>query len=114
MSGTETNLYDTTDPSKGSFLVDNNVGYINDCDPDHSTSGTTSKIFGAANVAANNFTTASMSGFIEWENLKGNSNKNYCDVMSMFEPDAIPVLLSLAEEYAVCDRFFAAHPGQTW
>jgi phospholipase C len=114
LSGDETNLYDTFDPSKGEFKVDTNVGYINDCDPDHSTTGTTSKIFGAINVENNNLTVASMEGFIEWENNKGHSSENYCDVMSMFQTSEIPVLTSLASEYAIMDRFFAAHPGQTW
>jgi phospholipase C len=95
-------------------VVNDDVGYINDCDPDHGTPATTSKIFGAAAVANNNFSVASMSGFIEWENNRGNAKNNYCDVMSMFDPDEIPVIVSLAQEYAIMDRFFAAHPGPTW
>ena len=39
---------------------------------------------------------------------------SYCGVMKMFTPDRIPVLTHLAQEFAIMDRFFAAHPGPTW
>jgi phospholipase C len=55
-----------------------------------------------------------MSGFVEFEANAGHGPKNYCGVMSMFSPERIPVITALAEEFAIMDRFFAAHPGPTW
>jgi phospholipase C len=35
-------------------------------------------------------------------------------VMHYFKPEQIPVLSRLALEFAVCDRWFASAPCQTW
>jgi phospholipase C len=51
-----------------------------------------------------------MGGFVSYEA----THKNYCDVMNGFSPDRLPVINSLADEFAVMDRFFASHPGPTW
>ncbi len=34
--------------------------------------------------------------------------------MKCFSPEQLPVLVSLAREYAVCDRWFSSMPGPTW
>ena len=68
--------------------------YINRCDPDHSTPATKEKV-------ANN-----MGGFVSFENAKGHKNKNYCDVMRTFTPEKLPVLTTLAKEFAIMDEFF--------
>ncbi len=115
LTGSEFNYFDTTDPSKGKFVVDDNVGMINDCDPSHTTGPTTAKIFGAAAAAAGDLTNATMGGFVEYEGLAaGHAAENYCDVMSMMRPASVPVITGLAQEFALMDRFFASHPGPTW
>lgn len=35
-------------------------------------------------------------------------------IMSCFAPEQIPVLVTLAREFAVCDHWFASMPGPTW
>jgi phospholipase C len=35
-------------------------------------------------------------------------------IMKCFSPDQVPVLTTLAREFAVCDRWFASIPGPTW
>ncbi len=35
-------------------------------------------------------------------------------VMKCFRPEQLPVLTTLAREYAVCDRWFCSIPGPTW
>lgn len=55
-----------------------------------------------------------MSGFVEWENQRGEAKTNYCAVMSTFTPQDIPVMSALASEFVLMDRFFCAHPGPTW
>jgi hypothetical protein len=54
-----------------------------------------------------------MIGFIEFENIRG-ENQNYCEVMSMIPPQNVPVISTLASEFAIMDRFFADHAGPTW
>ncbi len=39
---------------------------------------------------------------------------NYCNVMSGFKPEDLPVVNALASEFALMDRFFSSHPGPTW
>ena len=53
-----------------------------------------------------------MSGFVEWE--AKHANTNYCDVMSMLSPEHVPIISTLASEFAIMDHMFAAHPGPTW
>lgn len=55
-----------------------------------------------------------MSGFVERENGRGNAKRHFCDVMSAFTPERLPVLSALVEEFAVFDRFFCSHAGPTW
>jgi phospholipase C len=34
--------------------------------------------------------------------------------MQCFDPPSLPVLNKLANEFAICDHWFASHPGPTW
>src|SRR5690348_13629502 len=34
--------------------------------------------------------------------------------MKCYAPDQLPVLTTLAQEFTVCDRWFASMPGPTW
>jgi phospholipase C len=45
-----------------------------------------------------------------------NPNENYDakSVMHYFTPSQVPVLSALAKQFAVCDRWFASAPCQTW
>lgn len=106
LDGNECNLKNTSNPNQGKVCVDTKAPYIALSDPDHSTPATTNKIFGKHAVSEHDFTHPDMSGFAEW-------NLN-CNVMSMFPPEELPIMVTLAQEFAVMDRFFAAHPGPTW
>lgn len=44
----------------------------------------------------------------------GPSGKDWCGVMSSFAVEEIPIITTLAEEFAVMDRMFCSHPGPTW
>lgn len=57
-----------------------------------------------------------MAGFIQAhaEAVKGKSGVDADLVMRCFNPDKVSVLTQLAEEYAVCDRWFSSVPGPTW
>ena len=114
LTGNEFNNINTTNPSAGHVTVDNRSPYLNPCDPDHGTPGTSEKIFGARAAASGDFSNATMSGFIEHENNRGHSKQDFCGVLSSFTPERIPVITALAEEFAIMDRFFCSHPGPTW
>ena len=116
LNGTEFNLVNTSNPNSAKVFVTPNAPALNQCDPDHGYPATTFKIFGADAAAAGNHTNPTMGGFVmqEWLNDWDGSNVNYCDVMQSFTPDRIPIMTSLAENFVLMDRFFAAFPGPTW
>jgi phospholipase C len=61
---------------------------------------------------------ASMSGFVKnyLAQQQNNPSETYDprSVMHYFTPDQVPVLSTLAKSFAVCDRWFASAPCQTW
>eukprot|EP01060_Flectonema_neradi_P021254 TRINITY_DN287_c0_g1_i2.p1 TRINITY_DN287_c0_g1~~TRINITY_DN287_c0_g1_i2.p1 ORF type:complete len:632 (+),score=147.59 TRINITY_DN287_c0_g1_i2:45-1898(+) len=112
LKGDEYNLVDTKDPNSKKVYVSKNATQVSWCDPDHSTGGTTNKIFTKREVEKGNFTTATMGGFAEGQS--GQASSNYCQVMDMQTPDRVPIMTALADEFILMDRFFASHPGPTW
>jgi phospholipase C len=57
-------------------------------------------------------TPATMKGFAA--DYAAASPANAAGVMECYAPDQVPVLTALAKNYAVCDRWFASVPCQTW
>lgn len=54
-----------------------------------------------------------MMGFVQdYATVKGNSNPNA--IMECYSPEQTKVLSTLARNYAICDRWFASAPCQTW
>jgi len=52
------------------------------------------------------------SGFAQYYVDKGGASAQRA--MSCFEPRQLPILTTLAEEFAVCDAWFSSMPGPTW
>ena len=109
LSGSEFNYVDPSNPESEKVFVNNEAPLMNECDPGHSTSATTAKLF---STATEDRSVADMGGFVDYQ--KNSADKNYCNVMGGFPPEKVPVATALAQEYAIMDRFFAAHPGPTW
>jgi phospholipase C len=114
LTGKEYNMVNASDPNSPKVFVDKLAKFIAPCDPDHSTPATTAKIFGVPAAQQNDTSDPNMSGFVEWELLRGNILTDYCAVMSTFTPQDLPVMSALASEFVLMDRFFCAHPGPTW
>jgi phospholipase C len=53
-----------------------------------------------------------MNGFADYQ--KNSEDKDFCGVMSMFSEENVPIISTLAKEYAIMDRFFASIPGPTF
>ncbi|HEX5661932.1 MAG TPA: alkaline phosphatase family protein, partial [Xanthomonadaceae bacterium] len=51
-------------------------------------------------------------GFVA--NFRGRGSSDPSATMRCFEPDQLPILNTLAREFAVCDRWFSSMPGPTW
>jgi phospholipase C len=116
LTGNESNL----DPQHNAVKVWNSPGTapatmsIPTPDPGELWLDINTQLFGASAVPTPPNPT--MSGFV----------KNYLDqatpghaypvdrVMHYFTPDQVPALSTLAKQFAVCDRWFASAPCQTW
>eukprot|EP00035_Acanthoeca_spectabilis_P023251 m.448498 g.448498 ORF g.448498 m.448498 type:complete len:486 (+) comp19671_c0_seq1:46-1503(+) len=112
LTGSEFNPVNTSEPNGAKVYVDKTSPYIGPFDPDHSTHPTTEKIFGDA-CLYKNCNVPTMDGFIEFA-VKKHPLEQAKSLMNMFTPDRLPVMNALASEFALFDRFFAAHPGPTW
>ena len=77
--------------------------------PDHSHAGIMQQLL-QANTAAPYSPTNK--GFVQ--NYEERSPGNGHRIMSCFDRRMIPVFSSLAEEFAVCTRWFCSVPGETW
>jgi phospholipase C len=88
--------------------------YINMCDPDHNVPPTTYKLFGTKKPSEN--ATETMSGFAEFEykHQHDDLKLDYCNVMTGFTSEQLPVITALAENFVLMDNFFCSVPGPTW
>jgi phospholipase C len=86
---------------------------IPDPDPGELWQDINEQIFGTAVVPTP--PTPKMSGFVN--NYAAQGAPGSCDpknTMHYFSPEQVPVISRLARQFAVCDRWFAAAPCQTW
>jgi phospholipase C len=79
-------------------------------DPDHHFPGVDLQIFGGAQDDGR---VANMQGFIKSYMTQAKDAKTAQAIMSYFTPDQLPVLTSLATEYAVFNGWFSSIPGPT-
>jgi phospholipase C len=81
-----------------------------DHDPDHHFPGVDLQIFGG-DMSPNRV--ANMQGFIKSYATQGTSVQGSHAIMNYFPPNKVPVLTTLATEYAVFNGWFASIPGPT-
>ena len=80
-------------------------------DPSHDFEDVVEQMFGTRTPAPGQ--QPDMSGFVRnYERFAG-SREKAARIMRCFDPPNLPVLTRLAQEYAVCDRWFASIPGPT-
>eukprot|EP01123_Difflugia_compressa_P012662 TRINITY_DN5515_c0_g1_i1.p1 TRINITY_DN5515_c0_g1~~TRINITY_DN5515_c0_g1_i1.p1 ORF type:complete len:491 (-),score=88.80 TRINITY_DN5515_c0_g1_i1:21-1493(-) len=108
LTGDETNPYNPFDPSSPTAQVNSQSP---DVDPNagHSITDTTQQIFGGANVT--DVPVAPMNGFVA--NAESLSAGWGPQVMSAFNDSSLPVLSTLAMEYALFDKWYSSVPGPT-
>lgn len=84
-----------------------------DPDPDHHFPAVDLQIFGGVTEAQNPARQPNMQGFVQsYYNQQHNVNHSH-KIMSYFTPDKLPVLTTLATEFAVFNRWFSSIPGPT-
>jgi phospholipase C len=120
LSGKECNPKNLSDPSAGDICVNDEAKEVAPYDPNHSFAATTERIFGCEFQKTNNTPctnmkmddgNATMIGFASSAIREGKDGENE---LSMWPPQKVPIITTLAKEFALFDRFFAAHPGSTY
>jgi phospholipase C len=108
LDGTEFNI----DANGTNIFVTRDANFSGDYNPDpgHHFPDVTMQIFGNANgTGAEN-----MSGFVSaYGAAPGSSIKQSHNVMKCFSPEKVPIITTLAQEYAICDGWFSSIPGPT-
>jgi len=84
-----------------------------DPDPDHHFPAVDLQIFGGVTTAQDPNRTANMQGFVKSYFQQEFNIAHSHEIMNYFTPDKLPVLTSLATEFAVFNRWFASIPGPT-
>jgi phospholipase C len=113
LNGDESNL----DPDGVAITVSKDADFSGDysVDPGHHFPDVNTQIFGNQDGTGD----PTMTGFVKaYAQMGGSSTKQSHNIMKCFSagpvPDCkIPVLVTLAEQYAVCDRWFSSVPGPT-
>ena len=82
-----------------------------DPDPDHHFPGVDLQIFGGAPPALGRL--ANMQGFVKDYFTQTNNVKRSHNIMCYFTPDKLPVLSTLATQFAVFNGWFSSIPGPT-
>src|ERR1700738_2276671 len=89
---------------------------IPDPDPGELWEDINTQLFGTPTVP-NPAPAPTMGGFVKnylSQALKAPGNYDAKAVMHYFRPEQVPVISELARQFAVCDRWFASAPCQTW
>src|SRR3954451_11797351 len=79
-------------------------------DPDHHFPGTDLQIFGGQTGAGR---VANMQGFVKSYYTQAKDANLAKEIMYYFTPEKLPVLTTLAQEFAVFNRWFSSIPGPT-
>ncbi|CAN1227588.1 Non-specific phospholipase C4 [Linum perenne] len=112
VTGSESNPISTSDSNSNLVYFKDQAAYV-DPDPGHSIQAIYEQVFGvtwSAESAASN-PTPKMNGFAQ--NAERTQKGMAETVMNGFKPDAVPVYKELAENFAVCDQWFASVPAST-
>jgi phospholipase C len=110
LDGTQSNQ----DSSEVAVPVDSTARYAGDFDPDpgHDFADVTIQLYGTSQPAPG--AVPDMSGFVKSYAKRCNGDVAASHrIMKCFDPARLPVLATLAQQYAVCDHWFSSIPGPT-
>lgn len=108
LTGQESNL----DSEGAAVAVSNDAMYSGDFNPDpgHHFPDVTMQIFGNQDGTG----APNMGGFVQaYGQMGGSSVSQSHKIMRCYAPSKIPIITTLAQEYAICQRWFSAAPGPT-
>jgi phospholipase C len=110
LQGTESNIYQGV-----TFKTSTPADFCMTVGPGHEFPNVLKQLSGVgANYPPNGqYPAINNSGYVEDYAASG-GQKNPGEVMKCFSPDQLPILVTLAKSFAVCDNWFSSLPGPTW
>jgi len=96
------------DPDGKKIVVSSPAAWAMPHDPAHEFSDVKVQLCGVKG----NYPDIDNSGFVA--NYATVDHANPGEIMRCYSPDQLPVLTTLAREFAVCDHWFSSMPGPTW
>ena len=114
LSGTETNTYNGR-----SATVSQPADYAMVVDPGHEFPDVLCQLCGPAAkyTAGGKYPPIDDSGFVASyaaSCAKANQHRDVGEILKCYSPGQLTVLNALAQEFAVCDQWYASMPGPTW
>jgi phospholipase C len=109
-----------TNPNTGGVAtVSQPADYAMEVDPGHEFSDVLCQLSGPAAkyTPGASYPPINGSGFVaSYAEVcaKANKQRDVAEIMKCYSPDQLTVLISVAQEFAVCDRWHASMPGPTW
>jgi phospholipase C len=122
LAGSESNLADPNNPSSARVQVSRATSFVMPFDPGHEFHDVQLQLYGPMPNPAPNLpppanaptSPAAMSGFVfsaaQAADFPGDADL----VMQCFQPDQLPVLSTLAQQFAMFNFWYASLPGPTW
>jgi phospholipase C len=126
LGGSESCVLDPNNPALGSLPITQHAGDVTHPDPPHEfkdicfqLTGQRNGNYGLATLTMNGFAASGREGLLEGESTRAKrrlaSDRNQgAYVLDCHGASAVPVLRTLAREFAVCERWHASMPGPTW
>lgn len=116
LSDTESNSYQGL-----TYTVQHPADFSMPIDPAHEFPDTLWQLSGS-NLPydpAKGYPTINREGFVDnyvnsLSTDEGHATSNYGEILKCFAPEQLPVLVTLAKAFAVCDNWFSSLPGPTW
>ncbi|MDB5072300.1 MAG: Phospholipase [Candidatus Eremiobacteraeota bacterium] len=116
LTGEEANFADPLGQTGFKAQVTADAPYVPDIDPgpDHYVSNVQMQLFGHAGAWPGDPVAQHNNGFLYDYAQITHDFASAAKVMRCHGPDHLPALTALAQEFALCDHWFASVPGPTW
>src|ERR1700723_528776 len=110
LTGSELNNF-----NGNTYRVNRGADDVMPVDPGHEFTNVLEQLCGPAAIypSGSAYPTINNTGFVASYVASGGT-ANPGEVMKCFAPEQLPVLVALAQEFAVCDNWHASMPGPTW
>lgn len=115
LTGREFNLYDLDQPEGRKAMATPDSPLVTEPDPPHEFKDVSLQLLGNRLGTYNDDSKILNQGFVQsYAESKLHQPIDPGSIMKAFNPKTLPILNTLAREYAICDRWFSSMPGPTW